>query len=373
MTRVAWQAAVSPDPPPTSKAEAVWVENATITPYRTGYMNVVDREWRWVTGAVYDAAGDLVPQSQRHWKGDAPQPVAVDPESIQVPQPERTLDGRWVFAGHWALHFGHFLVEVLTNLWTPEAQASDGIVVMRGPGRGAPPYGGEGMSAADLRPWQAELLDLAGLGGREVMICFYQPVRVERLLVPERPVLIKHWVRPEALDAWRRVSETVGERGPAEKVFFSRSKFNALTGRSATGDLRTAPEWDTHLDEAFAAAGFDVVHPEELSVREQIRIVRGARVVAGSSGSALHLSCFAEPGTKVLVVGDQRARRGALHTQRAIDAACGHLEAFVEYGDEEALADLERIADEDDDEEAVPTETRSTIRALAGRLRPRER
>lgn len=365
MTRPRWQQATGPEPP-SGDAEAVWVDDATITPVRTGRMRVADRDWKWVTGAVYDGAGDLVPQSQRLWARDAFQPAAVDADRVRPAKNAQALDGRWLFGGHWTQHFGHFLVETLTNLWPPSGRDTDGIVALRSAYAPTPAYGGRGLRDAELNSWQRQLLELAGLGGHRVVISRHKPVRVERLLVPERPVLVKHWARPEAVRLWQRMSDAVGERGAARKVFFSRSRFNSV----AAGARRTEASWDALLDASFAEAGFEVVHPEDLSIPAQIALVRGAEVFAGSSGSALHLSCFASPGTKVVEVGDRRSGRRSLPTQRAIDAACGHLTAFLPYDDREALAELTRIDDwpmvTDEDADGDVAETR---RSWSTRLR----
>lgn len=360
MTRMQWTRATRL-PPTSEPAEAVWVDEATVTPFRKGDIRAVDRVWTWVTGAVHDADGVLVPQSQRLWQEDRPQPAAVDPARIRVPERvERRLEGSWVFAGHWTRHFGHFLLETLPNLWPEEAAATDGILTIRPAYSPAPAYGGKGVGPAEVSGAQQELLDIAGFGAREVLMARHRHLRVERLLVPERPVLLKHWVRPEAVDLWRRMSEQVGERGTAKRVFMSRSRFNAKTGGASDGALRTEPEWDRLLDRSFAAAGFEVVYPEELPVKEQIAIVRGADVLAGSSGSALHLSCFAAPGVKVLEVGDLR-RAFPSGTQRTIDAACDHPVAFLKYGDAAALETLDRLV-EQDVTEPPPTESSGTPR-----------
>jgi capsular polysaccharide biosynthesis protein len=333
-------------PTTTERAQAPWVDHATITPFRTGELRVVDRDWKWVTGAVYDAAGDLVPQSQRFWAEDSPQPVAADPAQIRPnSQVERSLEGDWVFAGHWHGHFGHFLTETLTNLWPVQALSADGIVGMRIGVRAPVSFGSAGIRPLEPKPWMQELLALAGLGGREILISHLKAVRVERLLVPERPVLIKHWVRPEAVELWRRISDTVGELGASRRVFLSRSRFNATVGHGGRPP-RTDPEWDALMDRSFAAAGFDLVYPEELSISEQIAIVRGVEVLAASKGSALHLSCFTRPGTKVLEVGEP-GRRDPPPTQCAIDAACGNPFAYLQHGDRDALGRLKAFVEDD--------------------------
>ena len=69
--------------------------------------------------------------------------------------------------------------------------------------------------------------------------------------------------------------------------------------------------------------------------------------MAGLSGSALHLSAFANPGTRVLVVGDRRNSTKPAPSQRMIDRACGHRTAFVGNNDGARLATVLSALDDD--------------------------
>lgn len=333
-----WDSATSPRPAPDRPAALEVVDDAVLTPFTRGRLRTPGGAPAAMTGAVHDGAGRVVPASQRWWDGDRVTPAAADPDEVRVPERGPRLDGTWLYAGHWALHFGHFLTEVLTNLWPDPAEHEwSGIVAHRSfRGPVVPPPSGPGPQPIALRPWQVDLLALAGYGDLEVQVVRHRTARVERLVVPERPVVLKSWAAPEAAALWRRVSEAVGASGDAERVFLSRSAFHATTA-SARSD-RSDAAWDTLLDEHFAAAGFAVVHPETLPIAEQIALVRGASVLAGPSGSGLHLSAFARAGTRVLEVGDQRSETAPMSSQRMVDAACGHLTAFVGYRDEAALS-----------------------------------
>lgn len=360
--------------------EVAWVDHAMITPIRTGEMRLADRQQGWMTGAVYDAGGGLLPQSQRvrlaggHWWP----PVSVDPARTRLPKAQAELDGRWVFAGHWYRHFGHFLLETLPTLWPSEEVASVRGIVAIPNYQPSPGAGRDEPVEEQLEVFQSDLLDLAGVGDRPVMLSRQSYVRVEQLLVAGRPVVSRGYVRPEAVAMWRRISQAVPARGAGRKVLMSRSRFNAVHGAASDGPLRTDPDWDARVDRAFAAAGFDIVFPEELSIRQQIAVVRGAQVLAGSAGSALHLSCFAEPGTKVLELGDRRSGRRRSPNQRAIDAACGHLVDVLPYGDLAALDQLELLAGEgfrparaqsSVAQSSVARSTRRALRDVMGRRR----
>ena len=76
-------------------------------------------------------------------------------------------------------------------------------------------------------------------------------------------------------------------------------------------------------------AGFAVVNPEQMDLDEQLALVADAAVIAGSSGSALHLSAFAPASTRVLEVGDLRSPERPMPMQLVIDAVRGHEHHFV--------------------------------------------
>ncbi len=76
-----------------------------------------------------------------------------------------------------------------------------------------------------------------------------------------------------------------------------------------------------------------MVHPETLPVEEQIRLAAGADVLAGSAGSAMHLAVFGPSGRRVIEIGDERTpdRTGLMQT--VVNAALGHRQAHIPYGD----------------------------------------
>lgn len=331
-----WERAASPSTPP-SECEVVDVADALITPLMTGVMRTRTRREGWVTGAVYDNDGYLVPASQRWWNGDMGKAIAVDPPVIQVPNKARRLGGRWLYGGHMAWHFGHFMLETLPNLWPePEVANVTGLIFHRRIKGDPPPPGAVGLVKPTLQPWHADFIELAGYGGLKIWVVTGRPVFVDALVVPTRPVLLKKWALPQAASLWQRVSATVGDRGRDRRIYLSRQLFNA-TKDPASKHVRISEAWEQHIEREFAAAGFTVVHPETLTIREQITVVRGADLIAGPSGSALHQSAFASSETRVIEIGDQRSPTDPMPSQQLIDAACGRLTAFVPYRDNDAL------------------------------------
>ncbi|CAN5518662.1 hypothetical protein BH11ACT8_BH11ACT8_35170 [soil metagenome] len=334
-----WAPATSPYPPvEAAAAERLrTVDGAYVSPFERGEMRLVEGRRRWIRGAVHDADDVLLPGSQRV-AGDPESPVAVDPTIVRRRKDVKDLDGTWLYGGHWMTHFGHFLVETLTTLWADPTERPDGLLLHRSY-QGADPQHRKGvLLSPEPREWQATFLDLAGFGGLPIRVVQDRPVTPERIIVAARPLVFKACAGPDAVAAWERVAAATDQpgRGSTGRVFLSRSAFHQT--RDSPKRVRSTEGWDTALDTAFATAGFAVVHPETLPLVEQIRLTRGAEVLAGASGSALHLSAFAGTGTRVIEVGDDRFSDAPGLTQRVIDAARGHTTSFVPYGPPESVA-----------------------------------
>lgn len=339
-----WQLATPPQQPATEVGVAT-VSDALVTPFQRGPLRTEAGPYNWMTGAVHDRSGRLVPESQRTWNGDPLAPVAADPERVAIPDEGRRLSGRWLYAGHWTHHFGHFLVEVLTNLWPDPSDVNvSGVLAHRSYRGSIPSRSGKGgaLRAPELTAWQQDLLALAGYGGLKVRIVRARPVRVDQLVVPGRPVLLKSWALEPALTLWRRVARAVPEEAgcAGAKVFLSRARYHASP--AGAENVRTSPDWERLVEARFADAGFVIVHPEELPVDRQVGVAKGADIIAGFSGSAMHLSAFAPEGRGIVEIGDERSPREHMPAQAMIDAALGHRVAFVPYRDADLLDEVLR-------------------------------
>lgn len=295
------------------------VDDATLTPFATGRLR---QAWgqpsRYVQGAVYDRLGNLVPASQRLGGFRHDHAVQGDPDRLpSLTTPPRELSGTWLYGGHWMNHFGHFLTETVTTLW-PRRQI-DGVVFHRF------------WFGAEAREWQRDALRLLDLPSEPVVVDD-QAVTVERLLVPTRPFVPNGYVLPAALEVWKRMrmASEPWLYGSTQRIFLSRSRFNPLRASQGRSARRGASN-DEHLDQLFADRGYLVMHPQDIPLPQQIAVVAGARLLAGSSGSALHLSVFADPGCRVLEVGDARGSKRPVLTQRILTHALGQRLDFLSF------------------------------------------
>ena len=304
------------------------VDGALLTPVKRGKLRALVTPDRWLRGAVHDAEGALVVASQKTGGLGGNQLVAADPERVPVRPRAPRLDGTWLYGGHWIGHFGHFFTETVTTLWPGpqhgvDISGLDGVVFHSYSNR-----------FRGFQAWERELMDLTAYAGVRVEVIDTDPLNVDHLLVPSRSVVVNGWAEPEAVGVWRSMARAAGAASELDpngpRIFLTRTAFNA-DQRRKDKYVRTSAERDRGLDAAFAAAGFRVVAPESLSVLEQIRLAGGASVMAGSAGTALHLSAFAPAGVRVIELGDDRSPDVQVPQQLVIDAAREHPSAFVPY------------------------------------------
>lgn len=294
------------------------VADAVVTPHERKQQKVDGRRFVRLLGAVHDADGWILPQSQRI-AGINDRNVPSDPPRLSpVPADLERLTGQWYYLGHWMWQFGHFLIETLPNLW---AHQGEPLLAHQFADDGAP------------LTWQRRLMELAGVTSPP-RIVGSAPLQVQQLRVPTRPAVVGASTSPDAVDIWQRVARA-GAGGPdlpagqGRMVALSRSRHEDGMPHGGVKALRMVTN-SRALDDLWRRHGFEVVHPELLSIDEQMAVVRSARVLMGVDGSGLHASAFTRPGTHVIVVGN-RARPVGNLSQRAIDAGLGNPEAVLRW------------------------------------------
>ncbi|WP_238439664.1 glycosyltransferase family 61 protein [Microbacterium sp. JZ31] len=274
-----------------------------------------------------------MPESQRWggFRGDFL--IANDPPRVAV-EAGRVLGGTWLYLGNWMGQFGHWITETLPNAWS--------LPGMRGDLRGiiAHPF----IFDNHVKEWQRQLLNDAGASGLDILIDSASAFRVERLVVPTRPVVLNAFAMPEAVEVWERVAQAGAARSPHRRVFLSVSAWRESQGRTIPG--RTFAN-QRETDEVFRNAGFHVVSPETLTVREQVALARDAEILAGWSGSALHLSAFAGSDTRILELGDVRSGAAPVPQQRVLTAVRRQPHGFIpvmQMPGDAAAYDVSRLA-----------------------------
>lgn len=176
--------------------------------------------------------------------------------------PARRIDDA-VYAGFLFGHFGHFLLESLGRLWLELLDDRTPVVWIAG-------------TCDRFTPWMVELLDLLGVGGERVIVdATSGPLEIDELLVPDRGFEVQRYLHP-----WfaSRLARWDAHPDPRASVWLSRTALGPLAG----------VDDESRIEARLARKGWTIVHPEHLSVAEQIDVLAGARHLAGIEGSAFH-------------------------------------------------------------------------------------
>jgi GT2 family glycosyltransferase len=101
-----------------------------------------------------------------------------------------------------------------------------------------------------------------------------------------------------------------------DKIFISRARLPKWGINSRSCENRAG------LEGLFKSRGFQVIYPELLPIKDQIRLFASAKLIAGEAGSGLHNSLFSTQGAQILNIQSARqehliqASLGALRNQR---------------------------------------------------------
>ena len=216
----------------------------------------------------------------------------VRPPRHDPGEPVAHLDAA-VYGGLLFDHFGHFLLESTARLWPRDLDPEVPVVWIAG-------------WTDTLAPWMHEVLDEMGVGARRLVVDASGPVGVDELLVADAGFEFGRWMHPWFAAA---LASRPAHPGAGDHVWLSRSDRVPHSGLDE----------EVELEQRLAAEGWTVVHPERLSVHEQLDVLAGAVHVAGLEGSAFHALCLVRGSTAAV---DLFTRHG--HENFEIAAAvCG--------------------------------------------------
>lgn len=194
-----------------------------------------------------------------------------------------TLNGIHLFGGMIQNgHFGHFMAESLARLWaTVQTSNIDSIVFyLRTPGKPIPQF-------------EIETFKLLGLEQKITVI--EKATRVEELIVPSQ---LGH--RTQGFVNGHRLNKLLFDRlrkyanSTAEKIYVSRSRLKPYEGGILLESL---------IEENLIREGYEVIHPQELTIEQQLNYYNNASSIIFSEGSAIHLyALVARPDQSVYVV-----------------------------------------------------------------------
>ena len=253
------------------------VSDAVVSPLRAKYerhangtIDITDSRGRanWLAG-VFQSNGGAVELAMLHRGGWRNKPVVrpQQPGPFRKPGEEKHLSGTAIYGGVIFNHYGHFILETLARWWAVRSFPDFDRLLLHS---NRPVQG-----CSDLPEWSREFFDALALGDKKVQF-INEELRVEKLIVAEQGYTIGGFPYGDHLDFLETIFPTA-EFPPErpDRIYLSRS---GLTKRLVAGEKQ--------LERIFVRNGYQIFHPQFHSVRKQLEIISGAKVVNWFRGSA---------------------------------------------------------------------------------------
>ena len=269
------------------------VENAVVVPPRSFGEHPVCGVWG-PDGDVPEAA---------HWRDEkrVPRPLAEPPE------PAARLSGTHLFGGFLFGHFGHFVVESLARLWLTSEPAQGWLFLPR---------------RVHIKGVQRLHRPFFNLLAPEMPVSLLrEPVAVERLVIPGQGFGLGAIARgtPEFRAMLRLWTARIRSNGP-RRIYVSRS---ALGGQG--GVLN-----ETAIERNLASEGYAIMHPQTMTLREQLIWYKSASHVLGLDGSAFHLLGLVARPEQTIGIILRRSTGDYANIAAQIEGMQGHPPAVID-------------------------------------------
>lgn len=192
--------------------------------------------------------------------GEAPPPCS---ESVDF------IDEEVLWLGYAWDFYGHFLSDSLGRLWYL--------------------INNKNMKVCYISRTNDTFLDFYRLFGLkdEQIIRVSKPTRFRRIIVPEPAFRYHDYYHEKFKDILNEITKDV-PAAKFNKIYLSRRKFNP--------EIPTLGE--KVIEDIFVKNGFKVIYPETLSLKKKIAIMKGADVVAGTTGTNMHNILFCNDSVK---------------------------------------------------------------------------
>lgn len=127
------------------------------------------------------------------------------------------------------------------------------------------------------------------------------PMRFTHIVVPENSLFIENRIRCYTKE-FRKTIDYITSKVPLlteskyEKIYLSRRH---IVGHGEFGE--------GEIERVFKKLGYTIVHPEEMSVEQQIAMLQSTRSFVATSGSLGHNAIFCKPHTEVIILRKMHA------------------------------------------------------------------
>lgn len=195
-----------------------------------------------------------------------------------------------IYGGLFFDWFGHFITETLPNLIAVadcKRAYPDVPIIFH-----LPDFWKENPEERPREyPFHQPFLDMLGLQRTDFRFV-RAPISIDNLHMPRSPFLKKFRYAPWLLE---KLDDLAGEpAGGPRNLYLSRAKMNKP---------RLVDE--PRVEDQFRESGYEIVHPEDMSISDQLALFSGAERIAGAQGTAVHWSLYAPRCKSVISMGWQ--------------------------------------------------------------------
>lgn len=191
-------------------------------------------------------------------------------------QPPRIVEEPVFFADSLYPIFGHTLMDVVPTLPMLAGAPAD-------------------IKIASSAPLYRALFEGSGVA-MERMLPFRGPLFCKTVFIPDPPLDLEGSLHTVARQAFAKLEQlaALSSIEPVRRVFLSRAKV----------PIRRL-ENEIAVEQMFAERGFAIIHPQDLSIPDQVKLMLNADMVAGPVGSNMHNLVYARPDTKALLLSSK--------------------------------------------------------------------
>lgn len=186
-----------------------------------------------------------------------------------------------IYIGPMFNHWGHFIYEFITRLWY--CQRNENLRIA---------YCGWGFDEGILHGSYGRFFQLMGID-KSRLIDIRRPTRFNTVIVPEQCYLRNQYYTNVYVDMIDSVCSQIDSEGliPSEKIYFTRASFIKHNGWYRE-------HGEAVIQDTFAANGFKVLDPANLTLDAQIFYMRNCSVFACIGSSTAADTVFMRDGTE---------------------------------------------------------------------------
>lgn len=218
-----------------------------------------------------------------------------------VPPEIPFIDKEVIFCGALYRQYGHFLLEATSRLYYILEHNQEA------------PYLCYCAEEEGLASYAQDFFQLLGISTDHIIIVT-QYTRFRKVIVPSLSFSWWKHYTPQFLMPFRKAASHI-KPAPYERIYISRRNCNAISRIYG----------EKEIEKAFTQNGFVSIEPQNLTLEEQIALFKGAKVIAGINGTALHNIVFADQQPDLIILN----RTEDADVQYILNAAAGINNCYI--------------------------------------------